>query len=163
MNRRRVSVEQWRDAALFVSGELTSVGPNSTDLDDPNNCQRTVCARISRLRLNDMLALFDYPDANVHAEKRSVTTTPTQKLFMLNSPFILARAKALAARLTANAGETDSVRVQQAYRLLFAREPDATESKLALTFLAKPASSSMSRWEEYAQLLLASNEMLYLD
>ncbi len=32
---------------------------------------------------------FDYPDANVHAEKRSVTITPMQKLFMLNSPFMV--------------------------------------------------------------------------
>src|SRR5438876_7215273 len=31
---------------------------------------------------------FDYPDANVHGEKRSVSTTAMQKLFMLNSPFM---------------------------------------------------------------------------
>jgi hypothetical protein len=50
--------------------------------------QRTVYARISRLKLADLLMQFDYPDANVHAEKRAVTTTPIQKLFLLNSPFI---------------------------------------------------------------------------
>ena len=84
------------------------------------NCKRTVYARVSRLKLSDLLMQFDYPDANVHAEKRSVTTTPMQKLFMLNSPFMQRRAAALAARLLAGAEDDDS-RIAQAYRLLFAR------------------------------------------
>src|SRR5262249_48285781 len=96
MNRRRLTIEQWRDSLLFVSGELEDpCYAKSKELDEPANHRRTVYARVSRLKLNDMLAQFDYPDANVHAEKRSVTSTPTQKLFMLNSPFMLARARAL--------------------------------------------------------------------
>jgi len=37
--------------------------------------------------------------------------------------------------------------------------------KAALAFLAKPApaQAEMTRWEEYAQILLASNEMFYVD
>ena len=106
---------------------------------------------------------FDYPDANVHAEKRAVTTTPMQKLFMLNSGFMIEQAKLLAARLTANPKDTDPTRIQQAYRLLFGREPEKAESKVALEFLRKPAATDMSRWDEYAQVLLTSNEMLYVD
>src|SRR6185436_16437890 len=79
MNRRRLTVEQWRDAALYVCGELKLEGTNSPEADDVNNDRRTVCSRISRLNLNGFLALFDYPDANIHSEKRSVTTMPTQK------------------------------------------------------------------------------------
>src|SRR5262249_39732194 len=116
-----------------------------------------------RLQLNDFLMQFDYPDANVHAESRSVTTTATQKLFMLNSPFILSQAKALAARLTANPRQNDKARVQQAYRLLFGRDPARAETKLALNFLRNPAVAEMTRWEQYAQTLLVSNEMLYVD
>ena len=90
MNRRRLTIEQWRDAVLFVCGQLDFSGGPSLELDDPANHRRTVHARISRLKLNDLLMQFDYPDANVHAEQRSVSTTATQKLFMLNSPFMLA-------------------------------------------------------------------------
>jgi hypothetical protein len=132
-------------------------------LDDPANHHRTLYARISRLKLNDLLMQFDYPDANVHAEKRSLTTTATQKLFMLNSPFILSQARALAARLNENPTENDRSRVQRAYRLLYSREPEETEVKLALEFLHNPGAPEMTRWEQYAQLLLASNEMLYVD
>jgi hypothetical protein len=162
MNRRRLTIEQWRDSMLYLSGEQKEDGPHSTDLDSPDNVRRTVYARISRLRLNDLLAEFDYPDANVHAEKRSVTTTPTQKLFMLNSPFMLARAKAFASRLAAAATD-DGTRIRDAYRLLYAREPEPAEMKLGLAYLAKTVSGAMTRWERYAQALLASDEALYVD
>jgi Protein of unknown function (DUF1553) len=158
-----LTVEQWRDAVLATSGELLeSIGARSQDLDESSNRQRTVYARISRLKLNDLLMQWDYPDANVHAERRSVTVTPMQKLFVLNSTFMQRSADALAARLL-GAAESDDYRVTLAYRLLFAREPEPDERALALDFLLKPNGSQMTRWEQYAQLLLASNEMLYVD
>jgi hypothetical protein len=114
------------------------------------------------LKLNDLLMQFDYPDANVHAEGRSVTTTPMQKLFVLNSAFMQRRVAAFSARLQGGA-EDDTARIALAYRLLFAREPDETETALALKFLSSPSAAEMPRWDQYAQLLLASNEMLYVD
>jgi hypothetical protein len=165
MNRRRLTVEQWRDAALYASGELEWEGGPSMELSDPKNRRRTVHARISRIKLDDFLLEYDYPDANVHAEKRASTTTAMQKLFLLNSPFILDRSRALAARLRSRPEEGDRERVRRAYLLLFSREPQEEEAELALRFLRGPAeeSSSMPRWERYAQVLLASNEMWYAD
>jgi len=163
MNRRRLTVEQWRDAVLEVSGELhEELDAKSAELDDPNDTQRSVYSHVSRLKLSDLLMQFDYPDANVHAEKRSVTTTPMQKLFLLNSPFMQKRATALAARLQQIEG-SDEDKIIAAYRLLYSREPDATERGLALAFLQKSTTGEMPRWERYTQLLLASNEMLYVD
>jgi len=162
-NRRRLTVEQWRDSALAVSGLLEPGGGPSRELTEPGNHRRTLYARISRLKLNDMLAQFDYPDANVHAEKRSVTTTPVQKLFMLNSSFMLEQAHALAARLTADPAESDAARVRRAYLLLYARAPTAEETQLAVEYLRKPEAEGLSRWDRYAQVLLASNEFLYVD
>ena len=163
MNRRRLTAEQWRDGALFVSGLLDPSGGPSQELADPANHRRTLYARVSRLKLDDMLVQFDYPDANVHAEKRSVTTTPTQKLFLLNSPFMLEQAKALASRLTSDSAENDAARVRRAYLLLYGRSPSPEEVRLAVEFLEKPEADGMPRWERYAQVLLAANEMLYLD
>jgi hypothetical protein len=161
MNRRRLSVEQWRDALLFTSGSLERSGGKSLELDDAKNHKRTVYARVSRLHLNDLLMQFDYPDANVHAEKRATTTTATQKLFALNSPFILDCANALASRVTRSNKGTPS-QIKEAYRILFGREPDANELKLGLDFL-KGADAIQDRWAEYAQALMISNEMLYVD
>jgi len=163
MNRRRMTVEQWRDSALLMSGLLEPGGGPSQELTDPGNHKRTLYARISRLKLNDMLAQLDYPDANVHAEKRAVTTTPVQKLLLLNSPFMLEQAHALAARLTADPAETDANRVRRAYQMLFSRPPTPEETQMALQFLQQPEASGMPRWDRYAQVLLAANEFWYVD
>ena len=164
MARRRLSIEQWRDAVLAVNGRLDLAGGPSLELSDPANVRRTVYARVSRLKLNDLLMQFDYPDANVHAEKRSGTNTATQKLFMLNSPFMVEQSKAFAARLAKEAPD-DAARVRLAFRLLFAREPDTDELNMAAEFLRRPDSQAqgMTRWEQYAQVLLVSNEALYVD
>jgi hypothetical protein len=163
MNRRRLPVEMWRDSILAVSGELDPGDGHSLELDDPANNRRTVYARISRLKLNDVLVQFDYPDANVHAEKRSVTTTATQKLFVLNSPFMLSQARALAGRLTADPRESNRHRIERAYQLLYGRPATSAEMKLALDFLGKEETPEMPRWEQYTQMLLAANEMFYVD
>jgi len=165
MNRRRLTVEQWRDAVLFVSGDLQAVGGKSLELDNATNFHRTVYARVSRLKLNDTLVQFDYPDANVHAEKRSVTTTPMQKLFLLNNPFMMERAKSLVRRVEQTGARSDRQKIAHAYEILFAREPERSELNLALAYLRKPvaAVTELSRWEQYAQMLLASNEMFYVD
>jgi len=166
MNRRRLSVEQWRDTVLCVAGKLDLAGAGSSlELSDPSNHHRTVFARVSRLKLNDLLNQFDYPDANVHAEKRAVTNTATQKLFMLNSPFMLEQAKAFAVRLATDAPTDGPARVRLAFRLLFSRDPDADELRTAEEFLSRPQAQSagLTRWEQYAQVLLISNEAMYVD
>jgi hypothetical protein len=166
-HRRRMTVEQWRDTLLVVAGNLQPApAGKSPELADPGNRHRTLYANISRLKLDDLLTQFDYPDANVHAEKRAVTNTPTQKLFALNSPFVLQQARAFAARLATEFPDDgdDARRIRQAYRLLFARTPDDAELSLGLNFLARPNTApTLTRWQQYAQALLASNETLYVD
>jgi hypothetical protein len=164
MNRRRLTIEQWRDSVLFGTGELQpNIDGPSTEVDAPDNFRRTVYSRISRKQLDDMLMQFDYPDANVHAEKRGASTTAIQKLFLLNSPFIIARARALAARTSI--APTDEERVTQSYRRVLSRDPTPTEMALALDYVRvedRP-DGEMSRWDRYAQILLASNELMYVD
>ena len=43
-----------------------------------------------------------------------MTTVPLQQLFVLNSEFMVRNAKALAASLTSDAGQSDAERVQKA-------------------------------------------------
>jgi hypothetical protein len=164
MNRRRLSIEQWRDAILAASGRLdTSIGGESIEPDDPDQTRRTVYARVSRLELNRLLALFDFPDPNAHSAKRSETTTALQKLFVLNSPFMVRQADALLARLEREAGGDDATRIERAYMLLFGRSPLAAEKEIALAYVGGSKSERQERWSQYAQALLASNEMLMLD
>jgi cytochrome c553 len=164
MNRKRLPVESWRDAVLAASGALDRrVGGASIDPSDPASGRRTVYSAVSRLELHPMLARFDFPDPNTHSDGRARTTTPLQKLFVLNSPFVTRQAEGLAGRLAREAGDDPSARVDRAHRLLFARPPAATEEALALDFLGTDPADRPGLWAAYAQALIASNEFLIID
>jgi mono/diheme cytochrome c family protein len=168
-NRRRLDVEAWRDALLAVSGRLNpQFGGPSTSLADAGNVRRTVYAFISRHELDNMLRLFDFPDANITSATRAETTVPQQQLFVLNSPFMLNQARAFAARLQREAGDDPAARIRLAFQLAFSRDPSAAELQLGLDYMAAADSgdqpqNSLNRWERYAQILLAANEFLYID
>lgn len=164
-DRRRLDVEAWRDSLLSVAGNLDeTVGGPTFDLKDAAIRRRTVYAKVSRHDLNGLLRLFDFPDANVTADKRTETTVPQQQLFALNSEFMTNQARAFAERI-AKSAPTDDERVAFAYRVAFNRPPTEREKELALAFVqATPAQEEkLTRWQQYAQVLLASNEMMYVD
>ena len=163
--RKRLDVEAWRDSLLAVAGNLDEkMGGPTFDLRDANSKRRTVYAKVSRHELDGLLRLFDFPDANVTSDKRSVTTVPQQQLFALNSEFMVNQTKAFAARV-AKLGSTDEERITAAYRLAYNRKPEPRELSLASAYLKLPVKpdDKLTRWEQYAQALLASNELMYAD
>ena len=163
MNRRRLSVEQWRDSILAASNNLDRRGGESLELTDAKNVRRTIYGRVSRKKLSDILIQFDYPDANVHSAKRSDTTTAIQKLFIINSSFMVEQAKGLAKRITGDSSATDLTHIQSTYALLYNRKPTREETDLGLAFLRLPAEGKLTRWEQYSHALLAANEMMFVD
>ncbi|PCH54984.1 MAG: hypothetical protein COC21_03635 [Verrucomicrobiales bacterium] len=163
MNRRRLSVEQWRDSILAVSNNLDRRGGESLELSDAKNVRRTIYGRVSRKKLSDILIQFDYPDANVHSAKRSDTTTAIQKLFIINNSFMVEQAKGLAKRITGDSSATDLTHIQSTYALLYNRQPTREETDLGLAFLRLPAEGELTRWEQYSHALLAANEMMFVD
>ena len=162
MRRRRLSVEAWRDLLLTAHGGLPArVHGESFDPLDVQQPRRTLYAGVSRLDLNPLLALFDFPDPNAHAASRALTTTPLQKLFVINSSFMDAQAEKFADRLLADRSWTSRQRVDFAHHVLFARPVSEAEWNLAQEFLGSDA--DRAAWRLYAHALLASNEALYLD
>jgi hypothetical protein len=163
MNRKRLDVERWRDAILWVAGRLDpAIGGPSMEPHDPEETRRTLYARISRLDLNDMLSLFDFPDPNAHSDRRNATTTPLQKLFVLDSPWMVRQADALAERIHREGGTTEGARIDYGYRLLYNRPARQDEVQLAVEYLG-PEEGRQERWREYAQVLLAASEMMFVD
>jgi hypothetical protein len=163
MSRRRLTVEEWRDAILAVTGRLDkAIGGPSIDPLKPDERRRTVYSRISRLSLNPLLALFDFPDPNLHADRRGQTTTPLQKLFELNSPFVVRQAQALAERLTTKCGK-DADFIERAYGELYGRSPTESEMQLGLDFLRQAGMAAEAQRQQYAHVLLATDELFYID
>jgi hypothetical protein len=172
MNRRRLDVEAWRDALLMAAGNLDrSLGGPSGNLSSADFRRRTLYGKVSRHNLDGMLRLFDFPDPNITSERRTVTTVPLQQLFVLNSDFMVQEAKILAARVAASSND-NTARIHEAYRVLFGRRATVDETQLGSDFLAAteaPAAdpslpkSALTRWEQYAQVLLGANEFTFVD
>ena len=140
-------------------GKLDSqIGGPSIDPSDPEVRRRTIYSEASRLKLNSMLALFDYPDPNTHAERRAQTITATQKLFAMNSPFMVQSSRNLASTLSAKK-LTIRQTIDQLFLRLFARYPSPDEDKVALEFL----DFGGENLEQLAHALMMSNEMMFLD
>jgi hypothetical protein len=159
MEPRRLDVEAWRDGLLAVTHDLdrTMGGPSTQSLLESS--RRTLYSIVSRngdkFQSDDFLRLFDFPSARATSAERHTSIVPQQFLFMMNSPFMAKRAESLARRLEAEAPD-ESARIARAYRLLFDREPSADEARLGASFLQGATLA------EYAQVLLSSNEFLFL-
>jgi hypothetical protein len=94
-------------------------------------------------------------------EERTTTVVPQQFLFLMNSPFMVDRARAFVDRLAQE--PNDEERIRQAYQLLYGRLPTADELHIGLDFVSQPAESDeLQSWVQYAQVLLSSNEFMYV-
>ena len=80
----------------------------------------------------------------------------------MNSDFVIEQAKRFAARLDKGASNP-SEWIDLAYRILYFRNPSADEKALGLRFLESDGTEAMRTKAVYAQALLTSNEISYLD
>jgi hypothetical protein len=165
-NRKRLEAEALRDSLLVAAGRLDRAmrGPAVRDLNAP---RRTLYVATVRSDRSTFRALFDAADPASIVEKRTEATVAPQALFLLNHPFALAQAKALAERAARQPGD-DAARIAWLYGLLYARPPVERETKLGLAVLARErepagAPSPERVWEPYVQVLLLANEFMYVD
>src|SRR5262249_29078324 len=171
-NRRRLDLEAMRDALLSVSGRLDHrmLGRPVDVAGDPRNTRRTVYGLVDRQSLPGLYRSFDFASPDQSAERWPRTTVPRQAPCGMNAPVMLEQARSLAARPEV-ARETDSVRrVAALYRLVLCRWPGAGEVRLALDFVAaaeksrnQPGGSRLESWQQLAQMLLLTNEMMFVD
>lgn len=159
MPRRRLSVEGWRDSVLAVSGKLSKqIGGPSMKPDDPTQNRRTIYSKISRFQLNPLLSLFDFPDPNVHASRRLETNTPLQKLFLLNSDFLIAQTDNIFAKLEPTTSPKQNV--MAIFQMILQRQPDADELAKSVAYLkAHPTNGT----KDLIHVTLASNEFWFVD
>jgi hypothetical protein len=158
-NRRRLDAEALRDSLLYVTGNLEAEsGGEPLLLTDAGNRRRTVYGYVSRRRLDKMLGIFDFPNPNKTSPQRIGTNTALQGLFFLNSEFMMRQAERLHDRLEQELGSDDAAKIRRAYRLLYGRDPSREEIRLGRGFVRDDPMA----WPRYAQVLLSSNEFLYV-
>ncbi len=154
MNRRRLDFESMRDAMLAVAGRLDArVGGRAVTRrpDDPESSVRTIYLFVDREKLPGLFRVFDFPSPNLSAAERPSTTVPQQALFLLNSPFVIARAEDLARRIesvSADAGAERRIRLL--YRAVYGRDPDGDELALTERFVRRHETRSRGNAAEIA-------------
>jgi len=189
-SKRRLDAEAIRDAMLAASGELdlrrpvgslvaTEIGDRPISLigldpkipaDLDGSVHRSVYLPVLRDRLPDVLDLFDFAEPSLVTGARETTNVPVQALYLMNGPFVLDRAKALAARVGREA-ETDAARVRTAFLLCFGRPAEPGEEAAALAFLEAGDASGIRDADarrqkvlvSYCQALLSTAEFRNLD
>jgi len=186
-SRRPLDAESIRDAMLVLSGQLNRKIPQAHPFPpvstwgfsihhpfhavyDSNH--RSVYLMVQRNQRHPYLALFDAADPNQSVATRQPTTTPTQALYLMNSPFVHTQARGFARRLLASPG-TARARVRVAFEMAHGRQPDDLEITNALTFVTayqKKLSGGpdnpkreLAAWSALTRVLLTSNGFLYVD
>jgi len=160
MDRRRLEAEAVRDSLLAVAGRLDPApgGPSTRDFNSP---RRTLYQMTIRSDRSSFGPLFDAADSTAMVDRRVVSTVAPQALFLLNHPFAIDQARALAARLRALPGD-DGDRIARAYLLLYGRPPTVEEVAIGRELLGRDAPGERA-WQAYAQVLICANEFLYVD
>jgi hypothetical protein len=175
MPKRRLEAEALRDTMLNLSGRLNLTPPKGSvvNLNGEGNigfrfrggeaattdAHRTVYLPIVRDLVPEVLTLFDFPDPSLILGERATTTVPAQSLYLMNNPFVLRQAEALAEKLLAG-GDDDTARLKQVYLLCYSRPPSAKERATAEKFIADygQKQSQKATWAALCQALFASAE-----
>jgi len=195
MNRRRLDAEAIRDGVLLVSGRLVDAdgGPalplemreNAGGLSDKVNppsfalrrfrpeqeFERTIYMPIVRMGSQPASArlreIFDFTPPAQFAGRRPQTVVPTQALYLLNDPFLRARAADLAQLAAASAADRRG-RVEWLWLRVFSRPATSVEADEAGAFLdqlapllAESKQAEHDAWIELCLSLLESNEFLH--
>jgi hypothetical protein len=184
---RRLDSEAIRDAMLAASGELDhrqggpsiSTKRNETGEVVPEDSEgsglrRSVYLQQRRTQITSLLEVFDAPSIVTTCTRRLPVTIPLQSLSLMNSEFVVKRARKLADRLERELSRSVDVdaRVTRAFIVAIGRLPGDEERDAAVRFLdVQPmAYAGLSlrearrrTWADFCQMVLASNAFLYVE
>jgi hypothetical protein len=100
-----------------------------------------------------MLKAFDAPSREECTAQRPRSNTPVAAMVLLNDPTFIEAARAFAARILKDGGETTDSRLDYVFRLAVSRKPDAVERKVLTGLLESQSRFYKSDPEAVARLL----------
>ncbi len=169
-NRRRLDFEGMRDSLLIAGGQLdpTLYGRSVDLFAQPFTKRRSIYASIDRQNLPGTFRAFDLASPEQHTPQRFQTTVPQQALYLMNNAFVAERARAVALRPEVAQATAPSAKLTAIYRAILSRKPSPDEVTVGVAFAdeagkAKVTGNQLTAWEQFAQVLLLSNEFLFVD
>lgn len=186
-SRRPLDAESIRDALLAVSGRLDRSVPESHPFPAVDTWgftihapfhavyesnHRSVYLMLQRNRRHPYLALFDAADPNQSIAARQPTTTPTQALFLMNSPFVHEVAEAFARQVVSVPGD-EQAKTRWAFETVHGQIPDDAVVQDTIAFVSayreklatqdSAVEQDIAAWAALARVLLTSNAFLFVE
>lgn len=188
MNRRRLEVEEMRDALLSIGGALDdSMG--GTQLTTANrayvtstanvnpvvyqNNRRSIYLPVVRSALYELFQAFDFADPSVLNGRRDQTTVAPQALFMMNSALVLEQSQGLAKHLLMRTDLDATGRINALYVKAYGRPPTSVEVQRDIAYLERfraaaagkvpEAEVELRAWISVCRAVLAANEFMYVE
>ncbi len=169
----RLEAEPIHDAILSAAGvlDLAGGGPGYDVFEantsyvkvykpkmvfTPADFRRMAYQNKPRMQRDPTFGVFDCPDASQSVAKRNISTTALQSLNLLNSPFMMQQAGLFAERLAREFPEDSAGQVRRAFKLVFAREPDAEELSGAQRLIADAG------LPQFCRALFNANEFVFV-
>ncbi len=180
-SRRRLDAESIRDSILAASGMLDVTPPDRFDLlvyhSQTNDIKamdkinkRAVYLPVNRGVSTDVMAVFNFPPADLVVGRRETASVPTQALFMLNSPLVIEHSQRLAKRLLDNK-LSDFQRLDEACLWILGRTATNEEKSLLLNFITNHQKQNqqtpdevqtLDAWAACCQSLFCSAEFRFV-
>jgi hypothetical protein len=118
----------------------------------------------------DLFLVFDAADPSVVTGARTVSTVAPQALFLMNHPFVEARARAAGARLASRARSTSRQHaLEAAFRQILGRGPSEREAAAVREWLdaESPADGApgqeAERWSRVVESLFGTIDFRWLE
>jgi hypothetical protein len=171
-SRRRLDAEELYDSMLC---SINNLPPQRTG--QPLNVEKSKNRALYVLAANrapkgmggeirKMFPLFDYDPSGAPIAVRTVSTTPAQSLFWLNSPLVGYYADKFAERLSKMDKLSEGKRLDMACLIALGRPPDPELARKSLAFLEQCTGDGgitpQQAWSQLCQTLYASEEFHYV-
>src|SRR5262249_22457498 len=152
-----------RDSLLVASGERDCRLGGASVPDDGKNLRRSLYLFQKRDVPPAMSSLFDGPSAVAErCPRRHVSTEPLHALYMRNNECSVDRARGLARRVEALAGDDCEKQIETAFVLALGRPPDAKDREASRLFFErvqpKESGGGLSPLAQFCQALMSLNE-----
>jgi mono/diheme cytochrome c family protein len=146
--------------------------------DGPATWRRSIYIYTKRSNLFPFLQAFDGPSAIGSCARRNLTTVAPQALALLNDEFVREQTRRFAERILWECPADPARRIDRVYELALGRKASRMELARAVKFveeqakqhhsdvgaeLASTSPSSFNALVDFCQIIIASNEFIYVD
>ena len=187
---RRLEAEAIRDAMLASSDQLdkkmfgSSIpvhitrfmnGRGKPSKSGPldGDRRRSIYLEVRRNFMDPMMMTFDRPNPFNSFGRRTVTNVPSQSLILLNDPFVIQQAEAMATNLLSKKISTSDDRVDWIYQRSLSRNASEQEIDDAKEFIAQLKNTYAKHgiktniewivWKDYIHSVFNLKEFIYLN